>query len=197
MDLAKELAIMQENYAKNPLRFIRLDRPDWLQDWDRLTLIYRYKDALLDRGTVALAYVVQANVNMFHFFPRLDCPANIIYSASPAAIEHPQFLQFLAYQLSSYKNRPPEQVPEAFREIAYVITDEYSRGAFTFEAETGAGKAQVRFIPTILYRKLLPLGKLCGGYLPVLTIPETRTAIILPKQYWTWKFKIAWCLGRI
>lgn len=197
MNLAKELAAMQANYAKNPLSHIWLERPDWLRESDPLALIYRDRSVLLKRGTVAFAHVVQANEYLFHFSPKGDYPANIIYSASPTALERPLFLQPLSSELFSYKNRPLESVPENWREIARVITDEYSREDFEFSAETGAGPAQVHFIPLILYRKLLPMGKLCGGFLPVLTVPGTNTVMVLPKQYWTAKFKIAWCLGRI
>ncbi len=197
MDLGRELTIMQQNYIRNPLPYLTLFRPDWLQDNDQLTLIYKHKDALLKKGTITLARVVQANSFLFHFSPKIDCPANIIYSASPAAKQNPLFLLPLSSTLFSYKNKPLEDVPEKWRDIARVITDEYDRSSFSFEAETGAGPAEVHFIPTIIYRKLLPFGKLCGGFLPVLTIPETSTVLILPKKYWSRRFKIAWCLGRV
>lgn len=49
----------------------------------------------------------------------------------------------------------------------------------------------------MIFRKLLPKRKLCGGLIPVLAMAEKETVMILPKRYWTEQFKDMWIQGAI
>ena len=88
-------------------------------------------------------------------------------------------------------------MPDEWKEVARVITDEYDRSDFTFSVRLDGKPVEYHMIPTMIYRKLLPKGKLCGNLLPVFTVPGCKQVLILPKKYWTKAFKEAWANGRI
>ena len=193
MDLTEELRQMQTAYARSPMRNIRLPRPAWMTNKDPMAAVYRDKAALLQRGQVVCAHIVQANTILFKLFPHNDCPAHIVYSTSPAVEKDPSILRELAHFLYYYKDQPLEQVPQQWRDIARVITDEYDRSGFTFSLEVNGEQITAHMIPAMVFRKLLPRRTLLGSFLPVLTCPESSTVLILPKRYWTAEFKKAWC----
>ena len=193
MDIAEELRQMQTAYARSPMRNIRLPRPAWMSNKDPMSAVYRDKAALLQRSQVVCAHIVQANTILFKLFPHKDCPAHIVYSTSPAVEKDPYILRELAYCLYNYKDQPLEQVPQQWREIARVITDEHDRSGFTFSSEKNGEQITAHMIPVMVFRKLLPRRTLLGSFLPVLTCPESSTVLILPKRYWTANFKKSWC----
>lgn len=187
-----ELYKMRNNYKNNPLKDIKLNKPEWLDSQDPMYEIYLKKSMLLQQGEIVYANTVQANTILFKRFPAYDCPANIVYSMDPYFSEHPELLQQLASEIFQYKGQDLDTVPDEWREVARVITDEYDRSDFCFSIKLDGQRLNCRMIPTMIYRKLLPKGKLCGRILPVLALPECKQVLILPKQYWTKKFVRAW-----
>ena len=192
-----ELYQMRENYKNNPLTDIKLSRPKWLDSDAALSEIYSQKSALLQRGEIVYASIVQANTLLFKSFPPFNCPAEIIYSTNTFVNENPEYLFDIAQNLYNYKDEDLNTIPEEWREIARVITDKYDRTDFTFSIQLNGNLAEYNMIPTMIYRKLLPKGKLMGTLLPVLNIPETKRVLILPKQYWTKNFTKQWVSGII
>lgn len=197
LDFYKELLQMRENYKSNPLDDIRLSRPVWLNSEDPMSEIYENKALLLQKGEIIYAHIVQANTILFKMFPPFDCPAQIVYSAEPYFMEQPDVLQDVAWGIYSYKGQDTDSVPNEWKEVARVITDEYDRSDFTFSLKLKEKSVEYHMIPTMIYRKLLPKRKLCGNLLPVLAIPESKQVLILPKEYWTKKFTKAWVEGII
>lgn len=197
MNFRQELAAMQANYDRKPLRTIKLKRPYWLGYDDPMGEIYRKKTVLLQEGKITYAHVVQANELLFRLLPHGDYPAVIVYSRDPLAQEDPSILQALASNLYSYKNKPLQSVPEQWQALARAITDEYDRSSFTVTYSHDGKTIQARMIPVMIFRKLLPGRKLHGGLLPVLTVEGCKTVMILPKRYWTHTFKTAWRRGLI
>ena len=195
MVLKEEWKVMQERYNKNPWHDMALYAPPWLNKHDRLWRVFKDKAILLKKGKIVPARVVQANEALFRFFPRGDYPAQVVYSTDPVVLEHPEILANIAKKIWSYKNKPLQDVPEAWRQVAYCVTDEFSSASFTIYTEYDGQTVELQFVPIIVFRNLLPWGKLCGALLPVLTAPESKTVLILPKKYWTWKFKSAWSIG--
>ena len=197
LDLYKELVQMRENYRRNPLQDIRLSCPEWMTAKDPMSEIYEKKAELLQHGEIVYACIVQANTILFHTFPRKDCPGQVLYSADPYLAENPEFLYDTARRIFSYKGRNRAAVPEEWQEVARVITDEYDRSDFTFSVRLNGNPVEYHMIPTMIYRKLLPRGKLCGSLLPVFTVPGCKQVMFLPKKYWTKAFQEAWVTGRI
>ena len=197
MNLTEELKAMEENYRNSPLKDIFLPHPTWLGHRDPMAAIYRDKMLLLQHGRLAYAHIVQANEVLFRSFPPADCPAHIVYSTSPAVMEDPAILRELAHQLFYYKDKPFSQVPEQWRDVAQVITNEYDRSGFTLPLTFDGQPVEVRMIPVMIFRKLLPKRRLCGSFLPILTDPDSSTVMVLPKRYWTPAFTGAWCAGQI
>ncbi len=193
----EELLQMRKNYKTNPLDDIKLSRPNWLNSEDPISEIYEKKSALLQQGEIIYANIVQANTILFRTFPPLNCPAQILYSVDSYFVENPKSLYDIACGIYSFKGQEPESVPNDWKEVARVITDEYDRTDFTFSLRLDEKSVEYHMIPTMIYRKLLPKGKLCGNLLPVLTIPESKQVLILPKQYWTKNFTKAWVEGII
>ena len=197
IDLHKELMIMKENYTKKPLNNMRLRRPGWVSCADPISQIYVDKKRLLKKGTVCYAHIVQANEKLFDSFPPFDYPAVIIYSMNQAVSEDPSILWQLSNKLFSYKNKLEESIPENWRGVAGAITDEYSRDSFVFTTDYKGESVTIHFIPVMIFRKLLPKRKLCGGLIPVLAMAEKETVMILPKRYWAEQFKDMWIQGAI
>ena len=196
MDFYAQLEQMRANYAANPKKNEFLMRPSWMGLGDELGVIYKEKKQLLTEGVVCYAAVVQANDILFRWAFG-DLPANLIYSTDEAVCRDPELLYKLAQQLFSYKDVPLEQVPESWREIARVITDERDRSSFAFRAMTTDGFAvNTYFNANMIFRKHLPGMVLRSGLLPVLACPGKCTSVlVLPKQYWTDEFKEAWRKG--
>ena len=197
MLLKDELKAMQVNYAQKPMQDIRLARPDWMRNKDPMAKIYTDKKILLKTGKVVFAHIVQANTILFGLFPHVDCPAHIVYSADPLVTENPQMLSELAYKIYFYKNKPLEDVPEEWRELARVVTDEHDRSDFTIPVQHKGYRIETQMIPVMIFRKLLPKRKLCGRFLPVLISAETEAVMVLPKRYWTKDFRKAWRKGSV
>lgn len=197
MVLKEELNAMQEHYSKKPLCYIELCAPEWLNPRDPIGKVFKDKYVLLKEGTVVLAHIVQANDLLFKFFPRGEYPAAIIYSTDPLVAEHPYILVNMAEKLYSYKNKPEESVPEEYRQIAKCITNEYDRTSFTIYTEHEGQPVAIQFIPVLIFKKLLPKGRLCGNFLPILTSPNSKTVLTLPRQYWTKSFRRAWSARQV
>lgn len=197
MNFRETLAEMQAAYAGKRLQDIALNRPDWLTSADALSVIYQEKTTLLQRGEICYAHIVQANTILFKLFPHKDCPAQIIYSTDPIVAEDPGILWRIAHDFYRYKNKPLNQIPEQWREIAKSITSERDRSGFTFSLESEAGRVKFHIISVMIFRKLLPGRVLRGSLLPVLTAPGCRSALVLPKRYWTSEFKKLWVKGRL
>ena len=195
--LREELFQMRENYKKNPINDIKLSRPTWLNSKDPMSELYLKKSILLQQGEIVFANIVQANTILFKKFPPHDCPAHIVYSKNPYFSENPKVLYDVAWGIYSYKGEDLDTVPDEWKEVARVVTDEYDRSDFTFSLILDNKLFVYHMIPTMICRKLLPKGKLCGNILPVLTAPECKQVLILPKQYWTKKFTKAWVEGVI
>ena len=197
MVLKEELSIMQQRYSQKPLCNVEIYAPEWLSSRDPLWKVFRDKSLLLNEGTVAFAHIVQANEFLFKFFPWRDYPAHIVYSTDPLVAENPYILSSMAMKLYSYKNKPEETVPEEYRQVARCLTNEYDHTSFTIHTEHAGQPVTIQLIPVLIFRKLLPWGRLCGGFLPVLTSFNSKTVLILPKQYWTRKFRHAWSFGQV
>lgn len=192
MELYDELKEMQNRYEKKRLRIIYLKRPDWMRASDPMTLFFSEKKTLLKSGSVCYAYIVQANTILFDWFPHTDHPAHIVYSTDPYIEEHPDILEEAAHAIYKYKDVPLDLVPDEWRELARVITDERDRSGFTISTEREGRKIKIRFLPILIFRKLLPRRKLCGSLLPIIASPDCKSVMVLPKRYWTEQFKSAW-----
>lgn len=197
LNLYKELLQIQENYYNKPLKDLRLSRPFWLDSSDPMSEIYSKKSILLQQGEIVYAHIVQANTILFKRFPPFDCPAQIVYSSEPYFSMHPEVLQDIAWGIYKYKGRAMDTVPDDWKEVARVITDEYDRSDFKFSLNVDGQAVEYYLIPTMIHRKMLPKGKLCGNLLPVLTVPGCKQVMILPKKYWTKEFSKAWKEGII
>jgi hypothetical protein len=197
MNFKEELAKMQSCYDQKRLQDICLKKPQWLALDDPMASVFQDKSVLLKHGNVCFAYIVQANTILFKHFPHVDCPAHIVYSTDACIADDPGILQEISHQLYRYKHTPLKNVPEQWREIVRVIADEYDRSDFTFSVECRGNSVEIHFIPTMIFRKLLPNRKLCGSLLPILAAPECKSVMILPKGFWTKDFRHRWTRGAI
>lgn len=197
LDFYKELFQMRERYKNDPLEDIKLNRPLWLDSSDPMSEIYSKKSLLLQHGEIVYAHLVQANTILFKRFPPFDYPAQIVYSTEPYFMKQPEVLQDIAWEIYNHKGQALDTVPDEWKEVTRVITDEYDRSDFKFSLNVDGQTVEYNLIPTMIYRKLLPKGKLCGNLLPVLTIPDCKQVLILPKKYWTKEFTEAWVEGII
>lgn len=191
MNYKEELYRMREAYRAAPLEDIDLRPPLWLDDDDPMREMYEKKAWLLKHGVVTYACIVQANERLFRRWPPFNYPAHIVFSTDLRSTDTPDELYDVAWNLFSYKGADPSEIPPEWREVAAVITDEFDRSDFTFSVN---GKTY-RMIPTMVHRKLLPKGKLCGQLLPILTAPKCTQVMVLPKRYWSKEFTRLWTKG--
>lgn len=187
-----EINRMNQCYDDNRLRNIHIRRPSWLKGQNALSAVYQEKEQLLQEGRVVYAYVIQANTMLFSAFPPIDCPASIVYSTDAFVQENPGILKVLAEKIYSYKNVDLDLVPEAWRELARITTDESDYADFRFTICLEGRNIDIHFLPVMVHRKLLPKKKLCGRLLPVITDYECRSVLILPRRYWSKEFIKAW-----
>ena len=192
-----ELLQMRENYKRKPLHNVWLPHPYWLTYDDPMSEIYFKKASILQEGKIVYAQIVQANVILFRNFPHSDCPANLLLSTDDYINENPEMLYSVATELFSYKNKPLEQVPEQWREVAWSITNELDRKSFNFSMNLDNRQVEGRMIANMIFRRFLPRRRLCGGILPVLVAPNCNHVLVLPKRYWTKNFKEKWVRGEI
>lgn len=192
MDFQRELEEMRNRYRQHPMKNIRLPRPVWLTELDEVAAIYREKTELLRNGEIYYAHIVQANELLFRRFPQVNCPGQIVYSTDELVAENPMRLQKVAEMLYSYKGK--KDVPEQWRKIADVLTDEHDDTPFTFQIPTYSGDTiETRFQAILFFRKLLPGRVLRGNLLPVIAAPDKcKSVLILPPKYWSHDFKKGW-----
>lgn len=194
MDLQKELAQMNRNYDSNRLNNLFLMQPSWLYAKNAMSAVFREKKKLLREGTVCYASIVQANTILFRAWPQTDCPASILYTTDSV---DPEFLSALSWKIFSYKNQKPEQIPEQWRELARITTNEYDYSHIQFRMDNEQQSVHLHFLPIMVFRKLLPGRKLNGSLLPVLTHPDCESVLILPHKNWTEEFRQAWLQGEV
>lgn len=192
MDFQDALSAMQDAWSRKRPADLRLKRPDWMKHTDALSAVYHEKTDLLRRGTICYGQIVQANTILFKLFPHVDCPAHLLYSFNPLVEENPAILRQVAQELYRYKDLPPDKVPEQWREIARVITDEYDPTDFRFTLEYEGQPITFYFLPVMIFRKFLPGRRLIGGLLPVIAAPGCRSVLVLPKRYWHREFTDLW-----
>ena len=193
----EELSQMRKNYKNKPLSDIKLCHPKWLDSQDPMFKIYDEKSTLLQKGEIIYASILQANNFLFKNFPPFNCPAQILYSKDLYFVENPERLHIIASKIYSYKGQEPDSVPNEWKEVVSVITDELDRSDFTFSAEIENRSVEYSMIPIMAFRKLLPKRRLCGNIIPILTADECEQVLILPKQYWSKRFKELWVNGTI
>ncbi len=191
----QELRQMADNYHNNPLKNLRLYHPYWLDYSNPMSEMFTLKSKLLKKGQITYAHIVQANTILFHHFPPLDCPAQIVYSTDPYVTEHPNILREAAMKIYGYKGKSTSKVPEEWKEPAKAVTNERSTSCPTFSIEVDERLIECRMIPIFVHRKLLPRRKLYGNLLPILALPKHKQVLILPKKYWTKNFSSAWLAG--
>lgn len=204
IDFKKNLNRMRENYSRRPLRFKTFPKPKWMKKSDGLYQLYRDRRVLFKYGRVYYAHIVQANTLLFKRSSRANCPAEIMFTTSPIAEESPLMLKTLANEVYSYKGMPPEDIPENFRDLVRIITDEMDRTCADISVdisgmdivehktdinEKGSDHSKVipvRMTTIMVFRKDIPEGVLQGSLYPILAAPDKcKSAIILPKQYFT------------
>lgn len=188
----EELSQMRKNYKTKPLSDIKLCKPQWLDSQDPMYKIYEEKSTLLQKGEIIYASILQANNFLFKNFPPFNCPAQILYSKDLYFVENPEKLHIIASKIYSYKGQDLDTVPDEWKEVVRVITDELDRADFTFSVKLENRLVEYHMIPIMTFRKLLPKRRLCGNILPILVADGCEQVLILPKKYWSKRFKKAW-----
>lgn len=192
MIFKNELVKMQTCYNQKRLKDIKLKYPTCLIPNDPMASIFKDKSNLLQYGNIYYACILQANEILFKRTPKIDCPAQIVYSMDPYVSENPSILYEIAGELYRYKYKPLQDVPYQWREMVRVIADEVDRSDFTFSVEHNGKSVEIKLMPTIIFRKLLPKRKLCGRLLPIIAMPDCKSVMVLPKRFWTKIFRACW-----
>ncbi len=187
MDYEAELEYMRKKYALSPIKG-SLPRPHWLNDNDELNTIFMNQRQLFSHGIVCYGCIVQANNLLFSLSSLDDYPASLILSQDDIMVKHIDALDNMSHEIYRYKNNFQQAPYEKYSEIVHAVRDEYDRSSFSFKASEY--DAQIDFITTIVFRSHLPLPILKGRIVPMLASPDSKTAIILPKCYWSLKMRL-------
>lgn len=190
MDLAAELNAMYRRFWMGMKRLDGMRRPEWITQGHPMEAVYKDIDILKKYGRVYYGILVQANTILFEKEPDIDCPAQIVYSTDPKAMIDLELLSTVATAIYSYKNKPLEEVPPEWRELAACVTDEYSYTYKRFKVGYQNRQAEIYMPCIMVFRKHLPGGVLQGRLFPILAAPEkSEAAMILPEQYWSRYFR--------
>jgi len=196
IDYKEELQIMRENFKQKKEKTLKLKRPDWLDNDDKLNRIYAKMDLLLQEGEVYWGSLVQANEILFRKRPHIDCPCNVVFTSNEYLNHHPQMMSTITRQIFSYKNT--NNAPKYLKRIVAYVTNEVER-VFNYpisvsEVEelgkhmTASQEDTLYFTTMIVFRKYIPGGVLTSSVFPIVAAPGvTDISIILPKKYWTKK----------
>lgn len=186
MDYEAELEYMRKKYALSPMKG-SLPHPCWLKDDDELNAVFINQQQLFAKGIICYGCIVQANKLLFNFASLDDCPASFLFSRDEIMVKHIDTLDNMARGIYRYKNDFEQPPYEKYSEIVNAVRDEYDRSSFSFK--TTEPDAQINFITAIVFRSHLPIPILKGRIVPMLVSPDCKTAIILPKHYWSLKMR--------
>lgn len=195
-DLEKVLPQMRANLGPAPRSFgllakgsVRMKPPGWMKATGdkRFLEIYANQDALLERGEIVWAHIIQANSELFGRGAD-DCPAAVLYSFDPKANELVVELGSCASGLFELKGKVPDD-PE-LQQFADSLEDEETVTSLRIPIPAQATfDIQCHFAAIMVCRKHLPGRCLKGGLFPLLVLPkETKAAMILPGKYWPKEF---------
>lgn len=189
LSLKVVLEQMREKYRLHPYKEGGLSKPSWMTG-DVLSILYDEYATLFEKGEIYYGYIVQANEILFNDKPRVDCPANVIYSTDSYVNENPDILRKFAKKLFSYKEMPLDVVPELLREVVAIIKDERSRQSVDIHLQMDDGhEITITFMTMMVFRKYLPSHKLNGSLIPIMAYPQKcRSVMIVPKKYWSESF---------
>lgn len=192
---AEELELMRDRYKQNPPEMLLKGNVfDTEQDFidlenaDPLNVIYREEQTLIKKGNVFMGCIVQANENLYKWFPPLNYPADMIYSPDPILGTDISRLYAIAEKLYSYKDRP-QDAPEELHELAEWITDEMTRFFNVPLPDSLTGGKEVYITTFQVMRKNLPGRKLQQNVLPILAAPGScKSSAVLPIGFWSERF---------
>ena len=162
-------------------RYLWSRRPKWLPDSDDLMEFYRKQDLLLQDGLVVWGALVQANALLFEPGP-YDHPAMVLYVPGRSLDACPKWLESLARDVFRLKNTTPENPDQ--RRLANMLTDEMERGLGWIVPAGMSGGHSVSSTTLMVIRRHLPGKVLRSGLFPLLTHPDTPTAMIVPSKFW-------------
>lgn len=178
----QKLSMPPRSFSFFDRRALKMRAPFWMTPLDRLYLVYRQQDHLLEQGQVVWGCIVQANTLLFKT-GRGDHPAAVLYSPDPFFDEDVDLLLRIAYGIYSLKGTLP--LDETLARFAHMITNEMER-QLRLPLPLGMTEGREVFYTTIMVpRKHLPDRKLSQGVFPLLISPEqTPAAMILPSTFW-------------
>ena len=212
MDYKKNLKEMRKKYSRKRIKNKVFPKPLWLTTKDGLFKLYEDRNILFKYGEVYYAHLIQANEYLFIENNKNDCPAAIIFSTDPLMEENPEMMRVLQDKIYSYKNMNLKDVPENYRTLAELITDEMSRDSYNFHiyanepteiipgwgddgaySHNNVSRIDIRFSCVMVFRNDLPKGVISKSIFPILAAPRfTPVVMVLPKEYWTEEMLSNW-----
>lgn len=212
MDYKKNLEEMRKKYRMNRIKHKVFPKPLWLTTKDGLFRLYEDRKILFKYGEVYYAYLIQANEHLFVENDKYDCPACIIYTTDPLMEEDPEIMRDIKNMIVSYKDKNLKEVPENYRDLARLVTDEMSRDSYNFHiyadeptniipgkgsdsaySYNNVSRIDLRFMAIMVFRNDLPKGTIKKCIFPILAAPSLTPAVmVLPKEYWTEEMLSNW-----
>jgi len=112
----------------------------------------------------------------------------VLYSNDRYFDGRPQELYAIANKLFSHKGT---QAPESLRPISDWLTDE-QKAAFNLPVPSDLTPRPAFATGILFFRKHLPQQLLGGAWMPLLVHPETRTIMVVPRQFWVREISATW-----
>lgn len=140
-------------------------------------------DAILKRGEVYWAGIVQANGALFEPDPRgWNYPATVVYSKEEAAARNPTLLERIGGDLYATKGGRSKN-PDMAR-IGAVLANERQPTANLRVPQEFTGGLPCKLIDVAFDRRHMPHGVLSARVVPILVHPKVRWSVMVP--YWHW-----------
>lgn len=167
--------------------------PGWLGEQDGLYHQVRLRDALMQRGELALGAFFMANTVLWEDGDT-DAPAGVVYSFDPVLQRFPERLAAIGtalYRFHEYAGEPP--VDPWRRLVLDQLHSGYERPLHErVPPELASGRVAYH-TSLMVFREHLPTGRITGRWVPLLVLREGPCpAMIVPSRLWSEPFLEAW-----
>ncbi len=194
LDYAAQLQAMRQSFAQSgPAP--SLPRPKWMDEEEEpLRRIYDHQDLLWQQGQVCYGRLMEANMLLFRRLPSVDCPAQFLYSHDPVFEAVPQRLKDISRRISSFREKPEEEIPENLRDFVAALNDPEERGSFRTQYTLDDGRqVELCLAITMVFRSQIPDKRLRGWLLPLIAAEGCDSVLLLPQEHWTRDFtRLCW-----
>jgi hypothetical protein len=197
-ELRSRFGARPREFSRSERRYLRPERPTWLNTWDPLALQVRQSGTLAREGQVVWGAIVQANSQLWKEGPE-DLTGVMLVDVEGSLDDEAWVLTDLAHQLFEIgqSRGDPELGSTQERQAVREFLAEDLPPAPLRLGPGLAGERILELIPVLVCRRHLPDGLIVDPLLPLCVQENTRVVYPVPAAFWPDRVLYAWrALGR-